>query len=296
MSEPQILIPVDELEQLIARQDTVVADVRFDLADPAAGRRSYEEGHIPGAVFLDLDEDLAAPIGSMTGRHPLPDVALIARTLGHLGIGNDRSVVVYDGGNGAIAARAWWILRWLGHEQTRLLDGGLAAWLRAGGSLEAGTATPDATEFRAKPRGELVMTTEELADDLPGIPGRRLLDARDAARYRGDVEPVDPIAGHVPGAINLPFSDLITAEGLWRSAAERRERLQEALGEDKEAAWSVMCGSGVTACHLAIAGLEAGYREPRVYVGSWSEWIRDPGRPIGVGEGCSDCLLAADMA
>ncbi len=285
MSKPQILISVDELERLIAQRNTVVVDVRFDLADPAAGRRSYEEGHIPGAVFLDLDEDLAAPIGPMTGRHPLPDVALIAATLGRLGIGNEETVVVYDGSNGAIAARAWWILRWLGHQQTRLLDGGLAAWIGAGGSLEAGTAKPEATEFRANPQGQLVMTTDELADNLAGIPERRLLDARDAARYRGDVEPIDPVAGHVPGAISLPFSDLITAEGMWRPAGERRKRLQEALGEDQEVEWSVMCGSGVTACHLAIAGLEAGYSEPRVYVGSWSEWIRDPERPIGVGEG-----------
>ena len=285
MSKPQILISVDELEQLLARQNTVVVDVRFDLSDPAAGRRSYEEGHIPGAVFLDLDEDLAAPIGPMTGRHPLPDVALITATLGRLGIGNEKTIVVYDGSNGAIAARAWWIFRWLGHEQTRLLDGGLAAWLGAGGPLETGTERPEATEFRANPRDQLVMTTDELADNLAGIPERRLFDARDAARYRGDVEPIDPVAGHVPGAISLPFSDLVTAEGMWRPGSERRKRLQEALGEDRGVEWSVMCGSGVTACHLAIAGLEAGYREPRVYVGSWSEWIRDPGRPIGVGEG-----------
>ncbi len=285
MSKLQILISVDELRSLIAQQAVVVVDTRFDLGDPAAGRRLYEEGHIPGAAFLDLDEDLAAPIGATTGRHPLPDVAQIATTLGRLGIGNDSTVVVYDGSNGAIAARAWWVLRWLGHERTRLLDGGLAAWLAAGGALEGGTATPIATEFRANPRAELVMTTDELAGDLAAIPKRRLLDARDAARYRGEVEPIDPIAGHVPGAINLPFSDLVTDEGLWRPEAERRARLQQVLGDDREMGWAVMCGSGVTACHLAIAGLEGGYTEPRVYVGSWSEWIRDPGRPIAVGKG-----------
>ncbi len=285
MSELQILISVDELEPLIGDPGTVVVDTRFDLADPAAGRRSFEEGHIPGAVFLDLDEDLAAPIGPTTGRHPLPVVAAITATLGRLGIGNRTDVVVYDGSNGAIAARAWWILRWLGHERTRLLDGGFTAWLAAGGSLETGGVASVSTRFSGSPRDELVLTTEELANDLSGIPDRRLLDARDSARYNGDKEPIDPVAGHVPGAINLPFSDLVLPDGRWRSPAERRARLQEALGDHRDDGWSVMCGSGVTACHLAIAGLEAGYSEPRVYVGSWSEWIRDSERPIGVGEG-----------
>ncbi len=285
MSEQQILISVDELEPLIAQGSAVVVDARFDLADPGAGRRSYEEGHIPGAVFLDLDEDLAAPIGPTTGRHPLPDVAAISATLGRLGIGNDTDVIVYDGSHGAIAARAWWILRWLGHQRTRLLNGGLSAWLKHGGALEGGAVAPIPADFCGKPRADLVLTTEELASDLSAIPARRLLDARDAARYRGDVEPIDPVAGHVPGAINLPFADLVTKDGSWRTVEDRRARLQEALGADPEGDWAVMCGSGVTACHLAIAGLEAGYGEPRVYIGSWSEWIRDPERPIGVEKG-----------
>jgi len=285
MSEPRILISVAELETLIARQGAVIVDTRFDLADPAAGHRSYEQGHIPGAVFLDIDKDLAAPIGPMTGRHPLPDVATINATLGLSGIDKETGVVVYDGSNGAIAARAWWILRWLGHTRTRLLNGGLAAWTGAGGTLETGSVTRTATVFSGKPRDELVLTTEELAADTPGIPGRRLLDARDAARYRGAAEPIDRVAGHIPGAINLPFSELVRADGRWRPRVERRARLQQALGKDQSAEWAVMCGSGVTACHLAIAGLEAGYTEPRVYVGSWSEWIRDPERPIGTENG-----------
>lgn len=283
MSKHKILISVNELEPLINRAGIAIVDTRFDLADPMAGRRSYKKGHIPGAVFLDLDEDLAAPIGPLTGRHPLPDATTITATLGRLGIGNDTDVIVYDAGNGAIAARAWWVLRWLGHERTHLLDGGLAAWLGAGGKLEFGSASPDATRFRGAPRPELVLATEELAADVDGIGKRRLVDARDPARYRGEVEPIDPVAGHVPGSINLPFSDLVTPAGVWRSPEERRARLREALGDDREGAWAVMCGSGVTACHVAIAGLEAGYAEPRLYVGSWSEWIRDSGRPIGTG-------------
>ena len=276
---------VKELQQQVDRADIAIIDARFELTDPAAGRRSYREGHIPGAVFLDLDEDLAGPSGPLTGRHPLPDVAAISTTLGQLGIGNDSTVVVYDAGNGAIAARAWWVLRWLGHKQIRLLDGGLAAWLGAGGDLESGQGSAHATTYRGDPRPDLILTTDELAADVDGIPDRRLVDARDRARFRGEVEPIDPVAGHVPGAINLPFSELVTPEGPWLPPAERQARLGVTLGDDRDRAWAVMCGSGVTACHVAIAGLEAGYVEPRLYVGSWSEWIRDPERPVSVGEG-----------
>ena len=285
MSQPEILITVEELESLAARQRIAIVDTRFDLADPSAGRRSYEQGHIPGAVFLDLDEDLAAPIGPTTGRHPLPEVATITATLGRLGIDNDTDVVVYDGSNGAVASRAWWVLRWLGHQRARLLDGGLAAWLAAGGPLEQGSVMPPATEFSGRAHDELVLTTAELLRNFPRMRDMRLLDARDPARFRGEAEPIDPVAGHIPGAISLPFSDLVTAEGRWLPRAERVARLRGVLGDAPGRGWSVMCGSGVTACHLAIAGLEAGYAEPRVYVGSWSEWIRDPKRPIGTGNG-----------
>ncbi len=279
MSDDKILISVNDLEPRVGLAGTAIVDARFDLSDAAAGRRSYEEGHIPGAVFLDLDEDLAAPIGPTTGRHPLPDVVTITSTLGRLGIGNDTDIVVYDSGNGAIAARTWWILRWLGHKRVRLLDGGLSAWRDAGNRLEAGIAAPTATQFCGDPRSELVLTTAELAADIPGIAHRKLLDARDAARYRGEIEPIDPVAGHVPGAINLPFSDLVHSDGTWRPVEELRARFERALGENRNQPWAAMCGSGVTACHVAIGGLLAGYNEPRVYVGSWSEWIRDPERP-----------------
>lgn len=284
MSDKRILLVAEALLARLDEPDWVVVDCRSELGDPDAGRRAYEEAHIPGAAFLDLDRDLAGPVTAATGRHPLPDAGLLAGKLGKLGIGEARNVVVYDAGHGALAARAWWILRWLGHDAVQLLDGGLAGWQTLGLPMKGGAEAPDPQTFRAVVRRELVLSTEELATDIASISACNLLDARDRPRFRGELEPIDPVAGHIPGAISLPFSDFVREDGTWRPIHERVALLEEAIGTDRDAAWSVMCGSGVTACHLAISGLEAGYREPRVYVGSWSEWIRDPGRPIAVGE------------
>jgi thiosulfate/3-mercaptopyruvate sulfurtransferase len=261
-----------------------VVDCRFDLGDPDAGRRAYEDAHVPGAVFLDLDKDLAGAITSETGRHPLPAPRALAATLGDLGIDESLGVIVYDAGPGAIAARAWWVLRWLGHEAVYLLNGGLAHWQSLGMPVEGGNKTSSATVFNARVRDGSVLSTQELAADVAAIPRFKLLDARDAPRFRGEVEPIDPVAGHVPGTINLPFGRFVAEDGTWRPLHERAALLEEAIGTDRAVDWSVMCGSGVTACHLAISGLEAGFRQPRLYVGSWSEWILDPQRPIAVGD------------
>jgi thiosulfate/3-mercaptopyruvate sulfurtransferase len=285
MSREQILIDVKTLRQALAQENWVVADCRHDLTDPAAGRRSYGQGHLPGAIFLDMDRDLAGPIRPYTGRHPLPEVGHITATLGERGIGNTDTVVVYDGGNGGLAARAWWILRWLGHEAVYLLDGGFSQWMAAGFPIELGEARRGPQSFHGDANNTIVLTTEELVSDLSLIPDRKLLDARDRPRFRGEVEPIDAVAGHIPGSVNVPFTDFVTKEGRWRSLAERTAMMEAALGDDREVSWSVMCGSGVTACHLAISGLEAGFSAPRLYVGSWSEWIRDPDRPVGSGEG-----------
>jgi thiosulfate/3-mercaptopyruvate sulfurtransferase len=285
MTSERILIDARTLHRSLAREDWVAVDCRSELADVTAGRKLYEQGHLPGAVFLDLDLDLAGPVGVATGRHPLPDVDQIGRTLGRLGIGNAHTVVVYDGGNGALAARAWWTLRWLGQASVRLLDGGIRQWRAMGLPLDAEVVSREPQTFMARPNDALVLTTEELESDLTRIPERHLLDARDRQRYLGEHEPIDPVAGHIPGSISLPFADFVTKEGTWRPLADRAALLEAVLGSDRETAWSVMCGSGVTACHLAISGLEAGFSEPRLYVGSWSEWIRDPGRPIGTLKG-----------
>lgn len=276
----RILIVAEDLQEALGKRRTRVIDCRFDLADPAAGRRAYEQGHVPGAVFLDLDTDLAGPVTGTSGRHPLPDPLALSRTLGLLGISRSHDIVVYDNSHGGIAARAWWILRWLGHDRVRLLDGGLAAWVRLGLPLDSGVTTFDRVDYEPRVRNELVLTTQDLLTSAGGIAALNLFDARDAARYRGEQEPIDPVAGHIPGAHSLPFSDFVNEDGTWRPLEERGARILRALGGKRGADWSAMCGSGVTACHLAISGLEAGFREPRVYIGSWSEWIRDPHRPV----------------
>jgi len=276
------LIVAQDLVSILDADDLVVVDCRFDLADPGAGRRNYEAGHIPGAVYADLDRDLAAPVGPATGRHPLPVAGKLAATLGGLGIGNRNRVVVYDGANGGIAARCWWLLRWLGHDDVQLLDGGFAAWIRAGYRTVPGAETLPTATFNATPRDDLVVSTEDLARLLDsGVP---LVDARDGARFRGEVEPIDDVAGHIPGALNLPFTAFVDDAGCWRDRESRQALWLDFFDRPVPETWAVMCGSGVTACHLVISALEAGIPEPRVYVGSWSEWIRDGSRPVAAGD------------
>ena len=215
--------------------------------------------------------------------YAVPRIAALAARLGELGIGNDSSVVVYDAGSGALAARAWWLLRWLGHDDVRLLERGLAGWLAAGHLLESGATEVDARLFEPHLRKGLTLSTEQVAQRTAAPSEFTLLDARDSSRFRGENEPIDAVAGHIPGARNLPFTDLLDDEGGFLPPDELRERFASLVGDDDEASWAVMCGSGVTACHLAVAAAVAGLPEPRLYTGSWSEWIRDPSRPISTG-------------
>ena len=280
MSRPTQLIDTELLRSTLSDPDLRILDCRFDLSDPHAGRRDYRTGHIPGALFADLDRDLSSPVTAVTGRHPLPAVETFTATLGRFGIGESNPVVVYDAGNGAMAARAWWMLRWLGHDDVRLLDGGIGKWSRERKPLNAGEERGIACTFRGRVRNDRILTTREIAGSLDDIGSLRLVDARDAARYRGEIEPIDPIAGHIPGSISLPLTESLNQDETWKSRTELHQLWQRVLGNDTHVPWSVMCGSGVTACHLAISGMEAGFEEPRLYVGSWSEWIRDPQRPI----------------
>ena len=278
------LISVAELSGLLDDENVQVVDCRFDLGKPEAGRAAYLEAHIPGAAYAHLDEDLAGPVSATSGRHPLPDPAVFAEKLGSMGVASTTRVVVYDAGNGAMAARSWWLLRWMGHDNVQLLNGGFSAWLAEGERTESGETQLEARTFEGTPRHDLVMTTEELLAAGEAISEKYLLDARDSGRFRGEFEPIDPVAGHIPGARNLPLSESLNADGRFKDAVELRNLWTAVLGPDAATQWVAMCGSGVTACHLALSGIEAGRAEPRVYVGSWSEWIRDPDRPIAAGD------------
>ena len=255
-------------------QNCRIFDCRSALTDPEYGRTQYADQHLPGAIYADLNEDLSGPVNpGKTGRHPLPEKNAFVQQLRAWGVTNDDTIVAYDDDNGAFAARLWWMMRWLGHDAVYVLDGGFHAWQRAGRPLTS-TATPTKIgDFKVRP----ALTREVLADDLTGFSGL-LLDARDAARFRGETEPVDPIAGHIPGAINAPFTDNLE-DGRFKSPA-RLEELFAALGLKQATDVACYCGSGVTATHNILALKHAGFPEPALYPGSWSEWITDPDRPI----------------
>jgi thiosulfate/3-mercaptopyruvate sulfurtransferase len=276
------LVDVDTLARHLGRPDWVVVDCRFTLTNPPAGRAAYDRGHIPGARYAHLDDDLARRPGASEGRHPLPDPQYFAATLGGWGIDRASTVVAYDEASGAVAARLWWLLRWLGHERCAVLDGGFAAWQAAGQPLEqdAPRIAPRRYEL-PRPASDVVVETGDIAARVAA--GDLLLDARAAPRYRGEQEPIDPKAGHVPGARNRPFSANVTAAGTFRPAAELRAELTELLDGRDAMRVIAMCGSGVTACHLLLALEAAGLGQGRLYAGSWSEWIRDPRRPIRTG-------------
>ncbi len=281
--EFQTLIGVDSLRQLQGDPRLAVVDCRFDLLQPDAGRQAFLAAHIPAARYADLDRNLSAPRGPHTGRHPLPAPATFAAWLGAAGISNDSQVVAYDAVNGSIAARLWWLLRWAGHRAVAVLDGGFQAWCAAGGDLESGEPDPRGGRFTLRIDAQAVMNTAETQRALQN-PAFLLVDARAQERYAGSAEPIDPVAGHVPGAVNHPTTLNLDAGGRFLPAAELRRRWQERLAGRDANNLIAMCGSGVTACHnllsLELAGLGGG----KLYAGSWSEWISDPGRPVARGE------------
>ncbi len=276
------LVDTDTLAERLAEPDWFVVDCRFTLTQSDAGYSAYQRGHIPGARYAHLDDDLAADPGPSDGRHPLPDPDRFAITLGAWGISNSSSVVVYDDASGAIAARLWWLLRWLGHERVAVLDGGLDAW--EGNGLPIETATPSWQAAHYSPatvRDDWIVTS----DDIPQLleSGALLLDARSAERFRGNEEPIDPIAGHVPGAKNLPFTTTLTPAGNVLAPERLKDELSSVLAGRDITDVITMCGSGVTACHVLLALNAAGLGDGRLYVGSWSEWIRNGDRPIATG-------------
>jgi thiosulfate/3-mercaptopyruvate sulfurtransferase len=281
------LVDVSSLAEMLGRPRLAVVDCRFDLLHPEAGRQAYLAAHIPGARYADLNRDLSAPAGPQTGRHPLPDPDAFARRLESLGIGDDTQVIAYDEANGSFAARLWWMLRWLGHDAAAVLDGGWRAWTAQGGtqSDEVPVEPPNAARNRFTPRVDLkmVLSTADLEKALRVPDSVLLVDARSPERYAGSVEPIDPVAGHVPGAVNHPFGDNLAADGRWLPAAELKRRWRERLGGRQPQDLVAMCGSGVTACHNLLSLEVADLRGARLYAGSWSEWIRDPRRAVARG-------------
>ena len=260
--------------------DWAVVDCRFSLDDTERGSRAHREAHIPGAVYAHLDNDLSSPVvPGTTGRHPLPEVDAFARTLSAWGIDAEVQVAAYDDAGGGIAARFWWMLRWLGHEAVAVLDGGWPAWQRAGYTIESGDASPSPRRFVPHVRASLVATVNEV-NALRTDPTYRLVDARDAARYRGEHEPIDPVAGHIPGAVCAPFTENLDANGCFLSPEALHARFESLLGGVSPERLVSYCGSGVTATHNLLVLNYAGLGEGRLYPGSWSHWITDPKRPI----------------
>ncbi len=266
MMTMQPLISTTELAERL--DEVVLNDIRWDLTDPNYGRHTYETGHVPGAVFVDLDTDLASESGP--GRHPLPDPSGFAETLGRLGIGAADEVVVYDDMKNTVSARMWWMLRSIGHERVRVLDGGYQRWVDEGRPVDTGNVTRNGTTY---PKVEFTgVATRHQLEDRPHI------DARASARYRGEYEPIDPKAGHIPAAINIPATGNTAEDGRFLGSNDLLRRF-ERIGENTV----VSCGSGVNACHNALAMVLAGLEMPEVYVGSFSEWS-NLDLPISIGE------------
>jgi thiosulfate/3-mercaptopyruvate sulfurtransferase len=280
MSLARLLSPED-LALRLGHPRLRILDCRFALEDPGYGRRAHAVSHLPGACHADLELDLSAPvIPGRSGRHPLPDPQQLCQRLRDWGISNDSQVVLYDDGPGAYAARAWWLLLWLGkRDDVYLLDGGLNAWQAAGLPLESTRPQPAAGHFNGLPDNSLVVESDELLGRL-ATPELTLLDARGLPRFRGEVEPIDPVAGHIPGAQCVPFVDNLGDDGRFLPPEVLRQRFTSLLGAQPRAQLVAYCGSGVTACHNLFALCLAGYPLARLYAGSWSEWITDPSRPV----------------
>lgn len=272
------LITVNELVDL-EPNSYVLFDVRFDLKDHEAGRRAYAQGHLPNAHFVELESDLSVPVGDGSrGRHPLPEPQALAQVFARLGVSGDTRVIAYDAGANVYPARLWWSLIYLGHNNVQVLDGGVAAWSAGGHALttDIPPKLPRGT-FEGQPRPEMVVEIDDIPD--AGL----LVDSREPPRYRGEVEPVDPVAGHIPGAVNHFFGNNLE-EGKGFADQETLRRSFDALLNGKSAAQCVFyCGSGVSACNNLLAMAHAGLGVARLYPGSWSEWCQDPGRPVARG-------------
>jgi thiosulfate/3-mercaptopyruvate sulfurtransferase len=277
------LVPVSTLStHLDHRTDAghwLIVDCRFDLAQPAAGEAAYRAGHIPGAVYAHLDRDLSSPITPTTGRHPLPDPERFAALLSGWGVSADTQIIAYDADSGMYASRLWWLSRWVGHRAVAVLNGGFKAWNAARLPISTEIPARSPSHFEARPNRELWLDAEQVQQRLQQSDWR-LLDVRAPERFAGTVEPLDSVAGHVPGAHNHPFVTNLGADGRFGAPEELRQRYEQSQAGIADDHTIVMCGSGVSACHSLLAMEVAGKPGARLYAGSWSEWIRDPRRPV----------------
>ena len=281
MSTHTTLIDTATLAASLTDPTVVIIDCRFELAKPEAGELAYAEGHIPGAAYAHLDRDLSGPKTGSNGRHPLPSPSILAATLGRLGIDATTQVIAYDQDNGMHASRLWWLLRWMGHEAVAVLDGGFAAWVADGHAMATGVEVHAARTFSGAANPDVTVDAA-VVGALAGSSSARVIDARAPERYRGEIEPIDPVAGHIPGAVNYWFARNLD-NGRFRSAEALRaefETLVSGVAMDQVVSY---CGSGVTGCHNLLALEHAGLRGARLYPGSWSEWVSDPSRPVAQG-------------
>lgn len=278
-----MLIEPPALAAMIAAKECVVFDCRFDLQHPRAGYHSWLAAHIPGAVYADTDKHLAGPVTARSGRHPLPASRSFASFLAQSGWRKGMTAVAYDAHGGAFAARFWWLMKYFGLGNTLLLNGGINEWMKATLPLEFGESrVARQTLETLEPRKELVLKTPEIVERLPSG-AIVLVDARDRLRFEGESEPVDSVAGHIPGALSHPFGLNLNTDKRFRSPQELKSGFNRLAAKSSPAQLVHMCGSGVTACHNIFAMELAGLGESSLYAGSWSEWIRDPGRPVALG-------------
>jgi thiosulfate/3-mercaptopyruvate sulfurtransferase len=276
------LISTNELSES-RKPDWVIIDCRFDLANPDWGFLNYQEGHLPDAVYAHLDHDLSGKVTAQTGRHPLPDPDLFARKLTSWGITSNTQVVVYDTTAGSFAVRLWWLLRYFGHSSVALLDGGYPKWLHEIRPFQTGVFQPTPAHIRYNPsiHPEMIVSTAEV-ERIRQDPAFALIDARASQRFSGETEPIDAVAGHIPGALNRFHARDITPDGVFKPLPRLRTEFDQLLNGTPAQNVVVYCGSGVTSCHLLLAMEMVGLSGARLYAGSWSEWIRDPSRPIAV--------------
>jgi len=277
----QTIISVEELKQNLDKHDWYIFDCRFLLKDPAGGLTKFNQGHIPGAQFADMDKDLSSAMTAISGRHPLPDPNDLIAKLKNWGVNNSSQIICYDDMSGAFAARMWWLLKWLGHDDVAVLDGGIERWTANGLPLETDVQSKSAGTFNAQANDDMWVDVNFVQQELEQG-NIHLLDARSEERFTAKDAKTDPVAGHVPGAKSFPFAGNLTQQGVFRTADEINQRFSSMLGDNQTQVIN-MCGSGVTACHNLLAMSIAGLPMTRLYVGSWSEWIKEKSRPVATG-------------